>query len=146
MTITLTEPPQTCDQKKVLIVDDEVAILFAYQKLIEREGFGVDVCENVETALAHINDHVYCAVIADMRLAGTENTDGLKILHAIRGNQPETKVILVTGYGNAEIKQMAYALGATHYFEKPVRPSVILDALKSLMGSLLLASTLPVVV
>lgn len=131
MTIAPIEKTLLCNQKKILIVDDEVAILFAYRKLIEREGFGVHVCENIEAALTNIKHNIYSAVIADMRLAGSDNTDGLKLLNIIKVHQPDAKVIMVTGYGNHEIEQQAYALGAAHYFEKPVRPSVILDALKS---------------
>ncbi len=131
MTISPIEKTLLYNQKKILIVDDEVAILFAYRKLIEREGFGVDVCENIETALSNIRLNTYCAVIADMRLAGSDNTDGLKLLNIIKAHQPDAKVIMVTGYGNHEIEQQAYSLGAAHFFEKPVRPSVILDALKA---------------
>jgi DNA-binding NtrC family response regulator len=131
MSGTLTELCQTCHNKRVLIVDDEVSILFSYRKLLEREGMKVDVCESFEEAVEHIRDNDYCAVIADIRLSGSENTDGLKILHEIKKKQPDAKVILMTGYGNSDIEQMAYDLGAAHYFEKPVRPSVILDTLKS---------------
>jgi len=146
MTATLTDLCQTCHNKRVLIVDDEVSILFSYRKLLEREGMKVDVCESFEGAAEQIRDNVYCAVIADIRLSGSANTDGLRILREIRQNQPDTIVIMMTGHGNSEIEQMAYDLGATHYFEKPVQPSVILDALKSIMCSLLLTPCLPDVV
>ncbi|MEI7817643.1 MAG: response regulator [Desulfuromonadales bacterium] len=121
--LTQTELAITDYKRKVLIVDDEVAILFAYRKLIEKEGMAVDVCESLVAAIDFISAHDYFAVIADMRLEGINNTDGISILHAIKKNQPGTKVILVTGHGNAEIKQMAYTLGAAHYFEKPICPS-----------------------
>lgn len=120
--------------QRILVVDDEPALLFAYRKLIEREGIVVDSSTNLQGAMKHVKAHHYLAVITDLRLEGTENTDGLIIIHAIRENQPDAKVIMVTGYGNTEIEQMAFASGVTHYFEKPVRPSLILDALKPLIG------------
>ena len=116
---------------RILIVDDEVATLFAYKKLIEKEGIGVDVCESLDEAIVQIKTRPYYAVIADMRLAGTDNTDGLKILHFVREMRLDTKVIIVTGYGNKEIEQTALAMGATYYFEKPVLPSTILDVLNT---------------
>lgn len=135
-----------CVNKRVLIVDDEAAILFAYKKLIEGEGYSVDVCESLEVCMANIRSYDYCAVISDMRLAGSENTDGMKVINAIKEMHPAVKIILVTGYGDAEIEQMAYDFGASHYFEKPVQPSLILDALKSMFGSVLIASNLTEVV
>ncbi len=116
---------------RILIVDDEVATLFAYKKLIEKEGIGVDVCESLDEAIVQIKTRPYYAVIADMRLAGTDNTDGLKILHFVREMRLDTKVIIVTGYGNKEIEQTALAMGATYYFEKPVLPSTILGVLNT---------------
>ncbi|HEY3307018.1 MAG TPA: response regulator [Desulfuromonadaceae bacterium] len=118
--------------QRILIVDDEPAILFAYRKLIEKEGIAVDVCETHHEAIIHINARPYFAVIADMRLVGTDNMDGLKVVRAIREAQPDTKVILVTGYGNKEIVQKALSMGVSYYFEKPVMPAAILEALKIL--------------
>lgn len=142
MTSSHTKTTHASIDKRILIVDDEAAILFAYQKLIEGEGYTVDVCESLEVCMTHIQTYDYCAVISDMRLAGSENTDGLKVINAIKENQPDAKIILVTGYGNAEIEQLAFDLGASHYFEKPVQPSLILDALKSLFSPVLIVSHL----
>lgn len=119
-------------QPRILIVDDEPAILFAYRKLIEREKIEVDVCETHHEALVLIKSRTYFAVIADMRLVGTDNMDGLKIVCAMKELQPDSKIILVTGYGNKEIEQKAFEMGASYYFEKPVMPAAIMEALKSL--------------
>ena len=121
--------------ERVLIVDDEVATLFAYRKLIEREGIGVDVCESLDEAIEQIKTHPYYAVIADMRLAGTDNADGLEILSFVRNKQMDTKVVIVTGYGNKEIEQTALDMGAAYYFEKPVLPSAILEVLNLLSST-----------
>lgn len=122
-------------QHRILIVDDEPAILFAYRKLIEREGMGVDICECLADAIMHVKARHYLAVIADMRLAGTDNMDGLEVLRFVRKERPDTKVILATGYGNSNIEQAALALGASHYFEKPVLPTVILEVLTKLSSA-----------
>jgi DNA-binding NtrC family response regulator len=115
---------------RILVVDDEPAVLFAYRKMIEKYGMTVDVSANLEDAIRHIRAHRYLAVIADMRLAGSDNGDGLDILRFIRKEHPGTKTILATGYGDSEIEKMALTLGVSYYFKKPVSPADILNALK----------------
>jgi DNA-binding NtrC family response regulator len=115
---------------RILVVDDEPAVLFAYRKMIEKDGMTVDVSANLEDAIRHIRAHRYLAVIADMRLAGSDNGDGLDILRFIRKEYPGTKTILATGYGDIEIEKMALDLGVSYYFKKPVSPSDILNALR----------------
>jgi DNA-binding NtrC family response regulator len=125
--ITAGKTVKPATPQRILIVDDEPAILFAYRKLIEREG--------IEEAMEMIRVCPYFAIIADMRLAGTDNEDGLEILRTIQEMGPGTKVILATGYGNSETERKAFALGASHYFEKPVMPAAILAALKEISSS-----------
>jgi len=120
------------ENHRVLIVDDEPAICFAYSKLLESERFGFDVCESAEAAIALLNKNQYFAVISDLRFAGSNNFDGMLLVSVIRKVQPWAKVILVTGYGSDELEKTAYKLGASHYFEKPIKPSLILSLLRAL--------------
>lgn len=120
------------DSHRVLIVDDEPAICFAYRKLFERERFDVDLCESVDAAMALLNMNTYFAVISDVRFTGSGNEDGVYFVSVVRKEQPQAKVILVTGYGSDELKKTARELGASHYFEKPIMPSVILSLLRAL--------------
>ena len=115
---------------RVLVVDDEPAILFAYQKLIQSEGYGIDLCDGLEEALHLIQTSRYFAVITDIRLSGSGNTGGIQLLQAMRKQQPEAKIIVVTGFGNSYVEKTLKDLGASHYFEKPVRPSLIIELLR----------------
>ena len=133
--ICSTEAGKPSPTGRILIVDDEVATLFAYRKLFEREGLGVDVCESLNEAIELIGSFPYNAIIADLRLEGTDNADGLEILRIVRERGMDTKVIIITGYGNREIEQTALAMGAAYYFEKPVLPSAILKVLNVLKST-----------
>jgi len=128
-------PSSDCGESethRVLIVDDEPAICFAYRKLLESERFGFDICEHVEAGIAHLSVTDYFAVISDVRFAGSDNEDGVHFMSVVRKAQPQAKVILVTGYGSDELKKSANELGAYRYFEKPVNPSLILSLLRTL--------------
>jgi DNA-binding NtrC family response regulator len=117
---------------RVLIVDDEPAICFAYRKVLEREQFNFDICETVEAAISLLQRETYFAVISDVRFGGSDNEEGVYLAKVVRREQPESKMILVTGYGSDELKHTAYELGVSHYFEKPVKPSLILTLLRAL--------------
>lgn len=116
---------------RVLVVDDEPAILFAYMKLLQSEGFHVDACEDLNEALRLVHTGSYCAVITDIRLSGSENSDGIHLLREVRRHQPEARTIVITGFGNSDVERMLKELGASHYFEKPVQPSLIMKLLKA---------------
>jgi len=116
---------------RVLVVDDEPSILFAYQKLLGAEGFTVDACGELEAALHFTNSCSYFAVITDIRLSGSGNSDGVVLLRAVRAQQPLAKTVVVTGYGTSELERTIKDLGTTHYFEKPVRPALILEILNA---------------
>lgn len=120
---------------RILVVDDEPAILFAYQKLIKAEGFEIDACDGLGEALQLISSCYYFAVITDIRLSGSENTEGIELLRAVRQCQPDSKVIVVTGFGSSSLEQKLRELGASHYFEKPVKPATIIELLRSLHGA-----------
>jgi DNA-binding NtrC family response regulator len=131
LSVTDNRPILPTARQRVLVVDDEIAILFAYRKLIETEGLEVDACDNLEEAMDMIRNRPYLAIITDMRLEGSDNEDGIELLHLIREIQPDARVIVVTGYGSEELKHKTQTLGAMYYFEKPVLSSAIMTAIKT---------------
>lgn len=131
LSISHPQSGKLSDRHRILIIDDEPAIHFAYRKLIEKEGMCVDSSCCLGGAIRHIRERHYLAVVADVRLAGSYIEDGLEFLRILREMHPATKMILVTGFGSGEIEKTARALGVSHYFEKPVLPAVIMEALKN---------------
>lgn len=118
--------------KKLLVVDDEVAFLLALKKLLVEPGVEVDTAETIEDSMSLIESNAYDAVIADIRLTGVQRKEGLAILGRVKGRNGDTKVIMMTGFGNPDIMQEAYSLGADYYFEKPVSVTVLKGALQKL--------------
>jgi len=118
--------------QRILFVDNEQALLFASKKLLSRNGVEVHTAETKGKALALIDENEYDAVISDIRLTGVFGEEGLDILRYVKEHKPQTKVILITGYGTPEIEEKAFALGADFYFEKPVSHFILKDALKNL--------------
>ncbi|SJZ89235.1 Response regulator receiver domain-containing protein [Trichlorobacter thiogenes] len=124
-----------CNCNRVLIVDDEPGILFAYRKLLEQQGMIVDSCDCLCEALEYLEKHNYLAVVADMRLQGVDSRDGLDLVREVRRRQPAAGVIVASGTSDQQTRQSVSDLGIHHYLEKPVQPAVILDLLIQLRES-----------
>jgi DNA-binding NtrC family response regulator len=117
---------------RVLLVDDEEDILLAYTKLLRHAHYEVDTAQTMEEAEALLRANAYDIVITDLRLTGVLGEEGLEILAYVREKNPNTAVILVTGYGSPELMAKAYTLGAAHYFEKPLDPQRLIDTVGQL--------------
>ncbi len=115
--------------ERVLLVDDEEAFLLGAVAVLSRTGRQVDTADSLEEAERLLGRYEYEAVITDLRLAGTEGEEGLEIASFVRSYCPKTKLILITAYGDEEVKKSAMALGVDHYFEKPVRFDLLEKAL-----------------
>ncbi|MBN2289435.1 MAG: response regulator [Candidatus Glassbacteria bacterium] len=115
--------------KRILLVDDEAAVLFAYSRLLQRDHCQVDAVDSKEGSLALLGRNKYDVAILDLRLGGDSCEEGFEILQHIKEVQPETVIIMITAHGNQDIQDRAYRLGAHHYLEKPVSTSLIREAL-----------------
>lgn len=130
--IGINVDPRTLSRRRVLVVDDEPAALFAYRKLLEGAGYGVDLCESADQSMEMLRKNRYFAVVSDMRFGGTDNRDGIRILTSVRDEHPVTRVILVTGTDDGGAVQSMFQREVPFFFQKPVAPELLLSALKSL--------------
>ena len=105
--------------KKILIVDDEQSILLSLSYALKTEGVEVITCNEMEQAEEALANTHFDLVIADIRMSGVNGVEGLELLKFIK-EQYSTEVIIMTGYGTAEIESLAYQRGALHFFKKPV--------------------------
>jgi two-component system, response regulator, stage 0 sporulation protein F len=102
--------------KKVLIVDDQYGIRILLQEVLSKEGYTIFQAQNGQVALEIIANEKPDLVLLDMKIPGM---DGLEILRRIRMIEPETKVIMMTAYGELDLIKEATALGAITHFTKP---------------------------
>jgi DNA-binding NtrC family response regulator len=116
-------------QRRVLLVDDEVAFLFPMQKMLSTADLHVDTAETFDRAIELLNTAAYDAIIADVRLGGALSREGLAILDHVRSRGADTRVIIMTGFGGPDVMKDAYDLQADFYFEKPVSFRTLSEAL-----------------
>ena len=120
--------------QRVLVIEDEAAVLFAYQRLLGGQGYQLDTCQTAHDAELLLQKQEYDAVISDLRLGGQGDTEGLAILQQVHCRTPDTATFLVTGHGSPETYQAVKQIGGT-YLEKPVDPIKVIAMLKSMMKS-----------
>jgi two-component system response regulator (stage 0 sporulation protein F) len=104
---------------RLLIVDDQEAILFAMQEYLASLGYLVDCARDRAEATALLDHRAYDVVIADLRLTPLRDDDGLELLSLVRERAPETRTILLTAYGSPAVERAAQWCGADVVLQKP---------------------------
>ncbi|MFH1674336.1 MAG: response regulator, partial [Pseudomonadota bacterium] len=96
------------------------------------KGVEVETASTLAEAETLLKKHHFEVIITDLRLSGTNSEAGFDILRWVKKFHADTRVILITAYGNPNIKEEAYNLGASYYFEKPVPIKTLREALQQL--------------
>ena len=119
-------------RKKILIVDDEDAIIFAFSKVLGKPTIEIHGAQTLNEAVALLQKNAYDAVIADLRLSGTTYNEGFDVIQTARASQKDCKIIVMTAYGDETTKEKIFGLGADFYLEKPVSPQKVKEILASM--------------
>ncbi|MDB5038238.1 MAG: Fis family transcriptional regulator [Bacteriovoracaceae bacterium] len=103
--------------QKILVVDDESGIRDGIKSALEQLGFLVSTAESGEQALYQFrNAHDISFVLSDYKMPGLT---GFDLLQEIKKQSPQTKVVLMTGFGSVHHAVNAMQLGADDYLCKP---------------------------
>lgn len=117
---------------RILVVDDEEATLFSYQRLLGSRTVTVDVCKDLDSALSLTARVPYQAILTDLRLSHSQSEEGLSLLNHVVTRHPAVPVILMTAFGGENIKRKALSLGAHAILDKPVQMTVLFSLLDQL--------------
>ncbi len=109
---------------KILIVDDEENIRFAFETMLVDEGYDVITASDFDSAMACLSQKTPDLVITDIILLGGHT--GNDILTEIKTRQLNCPVIMITGEPNIETSAKAVRLGAFDYIPKPIRRETLL--------------------
>ena len=112
--------------KKLLVVDDDLPFRERLSRSMEKKGFEVKSAESFSVATEIIESKTFDYAIVDMRLS---DGSGLELIKKIQNKSPETKSLLLTGYGNIATAVAAIKSGAIDYLPKPAEIDQIYDAL-----------------
>lgn len=114
------------EDRSLLLVDDDRPFLNRLCRAMESRGFEVEIAESITEGLAKVQANTPAFAVVDMRL---NDGNGLDVVELIRSKNPDSKVIILTGYGNIATAVNAVKLGAVDYLAKPADADDILAAL-----------------
>ena len=108
----------SADRKyRVLVVDDEAAVLLTYQLILERQGYEVLACGTSVQAIAAVQKQRFDVVLCDYSLE--EQHTGFEVISAARASDPKVPAALLTGYATKETADEAASRGIGVMF-KPI--------------------------
>src|SRR5207237_9390854 len=101
---------------KALVVDDEAQVREFVSAVLRTEGWNVTQSASAEEAIEKLKQAPWSVVFCDVMLGGA---DGYSVLRRFKEELPDTKVVLMTGHGDASGALDATAFGAYDYLLKP---------------------------
>ncbi|MCD6138148.1 MAG: response regulator [Deltaproteobacteria bacterium] len=111
--------------KKLLVVDDEIAIRNMFQETLRRAGYTVRLAESGEKALEILEKENIQVIFLDLKLPGM---NGVDLCRRIRKDKPIAVLYAVTGYASLFDLAECREAGFDDYFIKPVDIEVISKA------------------
>ena len=102
----------------ILIVDDERDIRELVSDILEDEGYSTRLAGSSDECMAAINAEPPALLILDIWLKDSR-MDGIDILKAVKRDNPDVPVVIISGHGNIEIAVAAIKQGAYDFIEKP---------------------------
>ena len=120
---------------RILIVDDEKALLLALRGLLSKEGYEVETATSGEEALRRIETGSFHLVVTDLSMNGVS---GMEVLERARAFDPDLAVIMITAHGSEKAAVQAMKLGAADYIPKPFDNDELRVVVRRVMEGVLL--------
>ncbi|MFR7479491.1 MAG: response regulator transcription factor, partial [Acutalibacteraceae bacterium] len=114
---------------KMLIADDNRAIVDVLKRYAEDEGFQVMTAEDGETALALCQEQTFSMILLDVMMPGL---DGFTVCRRIR-EQSMVPIIMITARGEDYERIMGLEIGADDYMVKPFVPAEVMARVKAIL-------------
>src|SRR2546429_4469604 len=105
---------------RILIVDDEESTRELFAELLQRWGYDVDQTADGHGALKIAAETHPDVIISDLVMP---KLDGLALVRALREEQPDTPVVIITGKGSIDAAVEAVRGGVFDFVEKPLGPA-----------------------
>ena len=101
---------------RILLADDELALVNALTKILEKNNYSVDAVYNGEDAVSYLEIGNYDAAILDVMMP---RLDGISVLKKLRSIGSSIPVLLLTARSDMDDRVLGLDSGANYYLTKP---------------------------
>ncbi len=115
---------------RVLVVDDDQAILEFMETFLTKDGFEVTTLASAKDAPNEVKDGGYHLVVLDLMMPGL---GGVEVLEQIRRVDSDVAVVIFTGYPSLDTAVQSMKLDAVDYLKKPFNPDEFREVLDRVM-------------
>ncbi|MCJ7773161.1 MAG: response regulator [Desulfobacterales bacterium] len=118
---------------KILLVDDDKFILQSVGNILEKSGYDITRADSGQKAIEFIEKEEFDMVLTDLIM---DSIDGIEVLKKTKEINPDTMVIILTGFGDLDSAIDALRLKADDYLLKPCEPTEISFKISSCLEKL----------
>src|SRR5882757_5752056 len=118
-------------RRRILLVDDEVAVLLTLKAVLEISGFDVDTAASAREGVSKLHTREYHMLITDMRME--HDVSGVEVIRAARSAAYHPAVALLTAFPVAE--EDWQEMGADQLLVKPMHTRILLQQIEHLIAS-----------
>ena len=120
------------NERRLLIVEDDAAFARTLVRSFERRGYQVRHLAGEEGMAALLDEFAPTHAVVDLKL---DDGNGLDVVETLHVTRPDSRVVVLTGFGNIATAVAAVKYGAIDYLPKPADADDILAALLATPGS-----------
>jgi two-component system, response regulator RegA len=117
--------------RSILLVDDDDVFRERLARALRERGFAVTAAGNLPTAVAAVKSDQPDFAVVDLRMPDATGQD---VIDAIVPLCPDTRIVILTGYGSIASAVEAMHRGAHHYLSKPIDADELTASLLGLEG------------
>ena len=120
------------ERASVWLLDDDVSMLKALDRLLKSEGFNVEKFSHPAAFLSTIAQARCRVAILDVWMP---DMNGLEVQSVLRRDLPETRIIFISGRDDPSVRQAALDAGAFGFLSKPFDDEVLLQLVRKAVAS-----------
>jgi two-component system response regulator HydG len=125
--------------KSILIIDDDADMCVLLTRFLSKNGYVVDSAHSGNKGIEKFKAGKFDIVLCDFRLG--DKKDGKDILLEIKQHNPQTVVLIITGYSDIKTAVDVIKAGAYDYITKPLIPDEVLNVLNAALNQPVNASS-----
>ena len=126
------QQPKEIVPPNILIMEDDSNIANGLKVILDEAGYNVDLQDTGKGAIDAMNKYNYNLLMADLRLP---DVDGMDVLKEVKDTNPDTEVIVMTGYATNDLAVNAMKLGARDFIQKPFTEEQIKSAIDDALAA-----------